>query len=359
MTAAVTKSSTTGPAALMTAKPSSSSSGSATSWIQRGTTTGSADGGGGSSSSGSWSSKSSSRRRGGGSSGSRSSLRWCSLIAPLRQSMGRARRAREHPLHRRRGRRPRPPDAAGAAARAASSATSRRSSWSTPRTSRAAWASRRRSPTSCSAPASTSSRWATTPTIARRSTRTWTLRSASFARPTTCAPSRGAAGSIVEHGGVRLGVVNLSGNLYLRAGRPAFVEIDAVLGQLEGKVDHVLVDMHAEATSEKVGMGWFLDGRATVVVGTHTHVPTADARVLPGRHRLHHRRRDDRARAAASSACARSRRSSRCAPTCPCASRRPRTTRGSWACSCAAPTRRCAPRSIEQLLLPWQAGQGT
>jgi 2',3'-cyclic-nucleotide 2'-phosphodiesterase len=93
-------------------------------------------------------------------------------------------------------------------------------------------------------------------------------------------PGRGWA--VVEHGGVRLGVVNLSGNLYLRAGRPAFVEIDAVLGQLEGKVDHVLVDMHAEATSEKVGMGWFLDGRATAVVGTHTHVPTADARVLPG-----------------------------------------------------------------------------
>ncbi|HEX6744502.1 MAG TPA: TIGR00282 family metallophosphoesterase [Solirubrobacteraceae bacterium] len=93
-------------------------------------------------------------------------------------------------------------------------------------------------------------------------------------------PGRGWV--VVEHGGVRLGVVNLSGNLYLRAGRPAFVEIDAVLGQLEGRVDHVLVDMHAEATSEKVGMGWFLDGRATVVVGTHTHVPTADARVLPG-----------------------------------------------------------------------------
>jgi 2',3'-cyclic-nucleotide 2'-phosphodiesterase len=93
-------------------------------------------------------------------------------------------------------------------------------------------------------------------------------------------PGRGWV--IVEHAGVRLGVINLSGNLYLRAGRPAFVEIDAVLGQLAGKVDHVLVDMHAEATSEKVGMGWFLDGRATVVVGTHTHVPTADARVLPG-----------------------------------------------------------------------------
>jgi metallophosphoesterase (TIGR00282 family) len=91
----------------------------------------------------------------------------------------------------------------------------------------------------------------------------------------------GSGWAIVERDGLRLGVVNLSGNLYLRAGRPAFVEIDAVLGQLEGKVDHVLVDMHAEATSEKVGMGWFLDGRVTAVVGTHTHVPTADARVLP------------------------------------------------------------------------------
>ena len=57
---------------------------------------------------------------------------------------------------------------------------------------------------------------------------------------------------------------------------------------------HVLVDMHAEATSEKVAMGWHLDGRVTACVGTHTHVPTADARVLPGRHRLHHRRGHDR-----------------------------------------------------------------
>ena len=45
---------------------------------------------------------------------------------------------------------------------------------------------------------------------------------------------------------------------------------------------HVLVDMHAEATSEKVAMGWHLDGRATACLGTHTHVPTADGRVLPG-----------------------------------------------------------------------------
>ncbi|HEY7618637.1 MAG TPA: TIGR00282 family metallophosphoesterase [Solirubrobacteraceae bacterium] len=96
----------------------------------------------------------------------------------------------------------------------------------------------------------------------------------------TTQPGRGWC--VVERDGVRLGVVNLSGNLFLRAGRPAFVEIESVLGRLEDRVDQVIVDMHAEATSEKVGMGWFLDGRVTAVVGTHTHVPTADARVLPG-----------------------------------------------------------------------------
>jgi 2',3'-cyclic-nucleotide 2'-phosphodiesterase len=85
---------------------------------------------------------------------------------------------------------------------------------------------------------------------------------------------------VVERDGVRLGVANLSGNLYLRAGRSAFTEIEVVLGELEG-VQHILVDIHAEATSEKVAMGWHLDGRVTAVVGTHTHVPTADARVLP------------------------------------------------------------------------------
>ena len=86
---------------------------------------------------------------------------------------------------------------------------------------------------------------------------------------------------VVERDGVRLGVVNLSGNVFLRAGRHAFAEIDAVLHDLRARADHVLVDFHAEATSEKVAMGWHLDGRATAMVGTHTHVPTADARVLP------------------------------------------------------------------------------
>ena len=93
-------------------------------------------------------------------------------------------------------------------------------------------------------------------------------------------PGRGV--TVVERDGLRLGVVNLSGNLFLQAGRPMFQEADAALAELRDKADLVLVDVHAEATSEKVGLGWYLDGRVTAVVGTHTHVPTNDARVLPG-----------------------------------------------------------------------------
>ncbi len=86
---------------------------------------------------------------------------------------------------------------------------------------------------------------------------------------------------VVERDGAALGVVNLSGNLYRPAGAPAGVTVEEALREVAG-ADHVLVDMHAEATSEKVALGWYLDGRVTAVVGTHTHVPTADARVLPG-----------------------------------------------------------------------------
>jgi 2',3'-cyclic-nucleotide 2'-phosphodiesterase len=93
-------------------------------------------------------------------------------------------------------------------------------------------------------------------------------------------PGRGY--TVVERDGVRLGVVNLSGTVYLQAVRSPFAEVDAVLSDLNGRTDAVLVDMHAEATSEKVAMGWYLDGRVTACVGTHTHIPTADARVLPG-----------------------------------------------------------------------------
>jgi metallophosphoesterase (TIGR00282 family) len=93
-------------------------------------------------------------------------------------------------------------------------------------------------------------------------------------------PGRGY--TVVEQGGQRLGVINLSGQVFLTAVRSPFAEADALLAELRVQAGHVLVDMHAEATSEKVAMGWHLDGRATACLGTHTHVPTADARVLPG-----------------------------------------------------------------------------
>ena len=85
-----------------------------------------------------------------------------------------------------------------------------------------------------------------------------------------------------EVGDRRVGVVNLSGSVQLKVARSPFPEADAIVERLAGEVDAVIVDFHAEVTSEKIAMGWHLDGRVAAVLGTHTHVPTADARVLPG-----------------------------------------------------------------------------
>jgi metallophosphoesterase (TIGR00282 family) len=93
--------------------------------------------------------------------------------------------------------------------------------------------------------------------------------------------SPGKGVTVVDTPGGRLGVVNLSGDLYLYPARSPFEVVDQALEQLHG-VRSVVVDLHAEATSEKVAMGWLLDGRVSAVIGTHTHVRTADARVLPG-----------------------------------------------------------------------------
>ena len=88
---------------------------------------------------------------------------------------------------------------------------------------------------------------------------------------------------IVEVDGVKVGVLNLSGELQLTVARSPFPAADAELSELRRKgAEIVIVDFHAEVTSEKVAMGWHLDGRVAAVLGTHTHVPTADARVLPG-----------------------------------------------------------------------------
>ncbi len=83
--------------------------------------------------------------------------------------------------------------------------------------------------------------------------------------------------------GLRIGVMNLIGRVSMdpNVDNP-FQKADQILHQLEGKADLIFIDFHAEATSEKLAMGWYLDGRASAVWGTHTHVPTADAKILPG-----------------------------------------------------------------------------
>jgi len=90
-------------------------------------------------------------------------------------------------------------------------------------------------------------------------------------------PGRGH--TVVEVGEMRVAVINLSGAVGLNVARSPFDTVDGILDRLEA--DAIVVDFHAEVTSEKVAMGWHLDGRVAAVLGTHTHVPTADGRVLP------------------------------------------------------------------------------
>src|SRR5882672_8135511 len=81
--------------------------------------------------------------------------------------------------------------------------------------------------------------------------------------------------------GTKYAVINVQGRIFLPANEDPFRKVDELLAKLPGDVGFVLVDMHAETTSEKMALGWYLDGRVTAVVGTHTHVTTADERVLP------------------------------------------------------------------------------
>lgn len=81
--------------------------------------------------------------------------------------------------------------------------------------------------------------------------------------------------------GVDYAVLNLQGRVFMAQTDCPFRTADLELKRLPASCKICLVDMHAEATSEKQAMGWYLDGRVTAVVGTHTHVPTADERVLP------------------------------------------------------------------------------
>jgi metallophosphoesterase (TIGR00282 family) len=105
------------------------------------------------------------------------------------------------------------------------------------------------------------------------------IRPANFAKKL---PGRGWG--TFEVGGVHVGVANVQGRVFMRETlRSPFEAADEAVTELEGaEADLILVDMHAEATSEKQAMGYYLQGRLQALVGTHTHVPTADARILPG-----------------------------------------------------------------------------
>jgi metallophosphoesterase (TIGR00282 family) len=93
-------------------------------------------------------------------------------------------------------------------------------------------------------------------------------------------PGRGAA-AITTAGGVRIGVINLQGRVFMQELDDPFRTARDLARELRAELPTVVVDFHAEATSEKVAMGWYLDGRVSAVIGTHTHVQTADERVLP------------------------------------------------------------------------------
>jgi metallophosphoesterase (TIGR00282 family) len=99
-------------------------------------------------------------------------------------------------------------------------------------------------------------------------------------RPANYTPGMPGAGMYQgRKGAVSYAVLNLQGRVFMASNDDPFRVADQLLKEVTAKV--IFVDLHAEATSEKMAMGWYLDGRVTALVGTHTHVPTADERVLP------------------------------------------------------------------------------
>jgi metallophosphoesterase (TIGR00282 family) len=86
---------------------------------------------------------------------------------------------------------------------------------------------------------------------------------------------------IIEKSGTKIAIVNLVGRVFMQSLDCPFQAIQKLLPVLTKETNVIIVDMHAEATSEKCAMGWFLDGKVSAVLGTHTHVMTADERILP------------------------------------------------------------------------------
>jgi 2',3'-cyclic-nucleotide 2'-phosphodiesterase len=95
------------------------------------------------------------------------------------------------------------------------------------------------------------------------------------------APGRGLAVATARNG-EQVAVINLGGALFMGGGISPFRIVDGLVAEATARAEHVVVDIHAEATSEKVALGHLLAGRVTAVLGTHTHVQTSDERVLPG-----------------------------------------------------------------------------
>lgn len=89
-------------------------------------------------------------------------------------------------------------------------------------------------------------------------------------------------GVFTTRSGMKVGIINLAGRVFLPHFDCPFRKADEVLPVLREKTQVICVDFHAEATSEKTALGWYLDGRVTAVLGTHTHIQTADERILPG-----------------------------------------------------------------------------
>jgi len=92
----------------------------------------------------------------------------------------------------------------------------------------------------------------------------------------------GSGWTVFEGDGFRLGLINLLGRVFMKPVDCPFSRVEPVVDNLRRETSLIVVDFHAEATAEKQALGWHLDGRVTAVVGTHTHVQTADERVLPG-----------------------------------------------------------------------------
>jgi len=103
-------------------------------------------------------------------------------------------------------------------------------------------------------------------------------------RPLNMSPSAPGRGAFVARlaDGRPLGVINAMGRVFMPPVDNPFEAVAAAVDRLSRESRVIVVDMHAEATAEKIAMGWHLDGRAAALVGTHTHVQTADARILPG-----------------------------------------------------------------------------